>query len=169
MLIELRPLTHEDAEAHCAGEDELTVHWYTGGYGTVAGTRAYFDTLAENAAAGRGKRGFGVWLDGHLAGYVDCDPDNDDGLEAGDVNISYGVHPWARGRGVAVEAVRAICDFIREEGLGTRAAIRVEPENTSSVRVAEKSGFEFVREFASTTDQHEDGSAATMRLYLLDL
>lgn len=45
-----------------------------------------------------------VWLDGRLAGYVDCDPEVRDGLAAGDVNVSYAVHPWARGRGVAVEA-----------------------------------------------------------------
>lgn len=169
MSIELRPLTREDAHAHCAGEDELTVHWLTGGYGTVAGTAAYIDQLAENAAAGRGKRGFGVWLDGRLAGYVDFDPDNDDGLEPDDINLSYSVHPWARGRGVAVDAVRATCDVLRRNDIGARAAIRVEPENTASVRVAERCGFRYVRDFPSTTDRHDDGSPVTMSLYLLDL
>ena len=57
------------------------MRWLTGCYGTVEGTAAYFDWLARNAVAERGKRGFGVWLDGHLAGYVDCDPDVGDGLE----------------------------------------------------------------------------------------
>jgi len=100
VTIELRPLTRADAEAHCAGEDEQTVHWLTGGYGTVEGTTVYFDWLAGNAAAARGKRGFGVWLDRRLAGYVDCDPDVGDGLEAVDVNVSYAVHPRApRSRG----------------------------------------------------------------------
>lgn len=169
MHVELRPLTAEDAEAHCAGEDEDTVRWLTGGYGTIEGTRDYFEMLSENALAGRGKRGFGVWLDGRLAGYVDCDPDLTDGLDAGDVNISYGVHPWARGRGIAVEAVRSICGFIRDERLGTCAAIRVEPENTASVRVAEKSDFTFIREFVSATDTHPDSSPATMALYRRDL
>lgn len=169
MRIELHPLEHGHAEAHCAGEDELTVRWLSGGIGTVEGTRIYFDHLAENAAAARGKRGFGVWLDGRLAGYVDFDPDNADGLEPGDVNISYGVHPWARGRGVAVEAVNLICEHIRQAGVGHRAAIRVEPENTASVRVAEKSGFRFVHSFTSTTDTHTDGAPVTFSLYVLDL
>jgi RimJ/RimL family protein N-acetyltransferase len=172
VIIELRPLTRADAAAHCAGEDEQTVRWLTGGYGTAEGTAAYFGWLARNAAAGQGKRGFGVWLDGRLAGYVDCDPDVRDGLDAGDVpvvNVSYAVHPWARRRGVAVEAVRLICEFVRTNHIGTRAAIRVEPENEASVGVARKCGFTYVRDFSSTTDTHDDGTPVTMSLYLLDL
>ncbi|MFT4136130.1 GNAT family N-acetyltransferase [Microbacterium sp.] len=167
--VELRPLTHADAEAHCAGEDEQTVRWLTGGYGTVEGTRAYFDVLAGNAAAGRGKRGFGLWRDGRLAGYVDFDPDNADGLQPGDVNISYAVHPWARGSGVASEAVLAICQRLRDEDIGRRVAIRVEPENVASVRVAEKCGFRPAGSFTSSTDTHPDGTPVVLSLYLLDL
>ncbi len=168
VTIDLRPLTRADAAVHCAGEDEQTVRWLTGGYGTVEGTADYFDWLASNAAAGQGKRGFGVWLDGRLAGYVDCDPDITDGLQAGDVNVSYAVHPWARGRGVAVEAVRLICAFIRANEIGMRAAIRVDPANEASARVARKCGFSYVREFVSATDTH-DGVLVTLSLYLLDL
>ncbi|MGC3955009.1 MAG: GNAT family N-acetyltransferase [Propionicimonas sp.] len=169
MTVELRPLRQEDAEAHCAGEDGETVRWLTGDYGTVEGTRAYFDLLAENAAAGLGKRGFGVWRDGRLAGYVDFDPDDGDGLEPGDVNLSYAVHPWARGTGVASESVLAVCALLRDQGIGRRAAIRVEPENAASVRVAEKCGFRHVHRFTSSTDTHDDGSPLLLSLYLLEL
>jgi RimJ/RimL family protein N-acetyltransferase len=172
VIIELRPLTRADAAAHCAGEDEQTVRWLTGGYGTAEGTAAYFGWLARNAAAGQGKRGFGVWLDGRLAGYVDCDPDVRDGLDAGDVpvvNVSYAVHPWARRRGVAVEAVRLICGFVRANQIGTRAAIRVDPENEASAGVARNCGFTYVRDFSSATDTHDDGTPVTLSLYLLDL
>ena len=170
MIIELRPLTHEDAEAHCAGEDAETVRWLTGGYGTIDGTCAYFDVLAENAAAGRGKRGYGVWWDGRLAGYVDYDPSGElDGLEPGDVNLSYTVHPWARGSGVASAAVVEVCQRLREEGTGRRAAIRAEPENSASVRVAEKCGFQYLRRVASSEDTHDDGSPIIMDVYVLDL
>lgn len=169
MAVELRPLTHADAEAHCDGEDEATVRWLTGDYGTVEGTRTYFDVLAGNAAAERGKRGFGVWRDGRLAGYVDFDPDVDDGLEPDDVNLSYAVHPWARGSGVASEAVLAVCRRLREQGLGRRAAIRVEQENAASLRVAEKCGFRRVRSFTSASDRHDDGSPVVLLLYVLDL
>lgn len=169
VTIELRPLARADAAEHCAGEDEQTVRWLTGGYGSVEGTAAYFDMLARNAAAGRGKRGSGIWLDGRQAGYVDCDPDISDGLEAGDVNLSYAVHPWARGRGVAVEAVGLICAVIRANRMGTRAAIRVQPDNKASVRVAQKCAFTYVRDFASTTDTHTDGTPVTLSLYLFEL
>ncbi|MFF1817318.1 GNAT family N-acetyltransferase [Kribbella sp. NPDC058245] len=169
MTIELRPLTAADAEAHCAGEDELTVRWLTGGYGDAEGTAEFFEGLAANASAGVGKRGFGVWMDGRLCGYVDYTPDLDDGIEPDDVALAYAVHPWARGQGVAVEAVRLICDVLRAEGIGTRAAIRVEPENVGSVRVAQKAGFRYVRDYPSNRDTHPDGTPTTFSLYLLDL
>ncbi len=54
MTVELRPLTSADAEAHCAGEDELTVRWLTGGYGDAEGTIEYFEWLASNADADAG-------------------------------------------------------------------------------------------------------------------
>ncbi len=149
-------------------EDDQTVRWLTGGYGTVDGTSEYFDWLAQHAAAGHGKRGFGVWLDGRLAGYVDCDPNVLDGLEPGDVNLSYAVHPWARGRGLAVEAVRLICEFIQVNDIGVRAALRIEPENEASVRVAEKCAFTHVRDFPST-DTDDGGNPVTLSLYLLAL
>src|SRR3954453_13545337 len=164
MGITLRALTDGDVEAHNAGEDEHTVRWLTGGYGTVESTTAHFGRLADNARAESGKRGFGVCLDGRLAGYVDCDPDVGDGLEPGDVNISYAVHPWARGRGVAGESVRLMCEYIRKQRIGTRSAIRVDPGNHWSVRVAEKSGFVHVRNFTSGVDKQPDGSPVTMRL-----
>ena len=83
-----------------------------------------------------------------------------------DVNLSYAVHPWARGRGVAPAAVALLCDFVRKHRIGSRAALRVEPENVASVRVAEKCGFTHVGDFVSTTDTHADGSPVTMSLYL---
>ncbi|MDE9366390.1 GNAT family N-acetyltransferase [Luteipulveratus sp. YIM 133132] len=171
MTIELRPLTAADAEAHCAGEDELTVRWLTGGYGTVEGTIEYFERLAENAATGVGKRGFGVWKSGRLCGYIDYTPGLDGGLNPGQsaLSLAYAVHPWARGHGVAAEAVRLICDVLRTDRLGTRAAIRVEPDNSASVRVAQKAGFRYVRDFSSERDPQPDGTPTTFSLYVLDL
>jgi len=83
--------------------------------------------------------------------------------------VSYAVHPWARGRGVAVEAVRLICAFVGANQIGTRMAIRVEPENEASVRVARKCGFSYVRDCVSTTDTDDDGTPVTLSFYLLEL
>ena len=49
MTIEVRPFTTGGAAAHCAGEDELIVCWFTGGYGDVEGTLEYFEWLASKA------------------------------------------------------------------------------------------------------------------------
>ncbi len=140
-VIELRPLTEADVEAHNRGEDEETIRWLSESRSTTRATADHFSLLADNARQRSGKRGFGVWLDGVLAGYVDCDPTVAELPEVGDVNIAYGVHPWARRRGVAVEAVGKICAFIVSEQIGTRAIIRVDPANTASVGVARAAGF----------------------------
>lgn len=169
MNVELRPLTSADIQAHNAGEDEETVRWLTGGYGTAETTAAHVEMLARNLVRGEGQRGFGVWLDGALAGYVDCNPEVTDGLGTGDVNVTYAVHPWARGRGVAGEAVELICEFILDQRAGSRAAIRTNSHNRASIRVAEKCGFRFDREFSSTTDTNPDGTPAALSLYLRDL
>lgn len=169
MSIELRALREEDVAAHNAGEDERTIRWLTGSPSTDASTSAHFSMLRTNLARDQGPRGFGVWLDGALAGYVDCDPEVTDGLEPGDVNITYAVHAWARGRGVAGAAVDLICAYMSEHGVGTRAAIRADPGNRASIRVAEKAGFRFVREFSSATDTLPDGTPAILRLYVRDL
>jgi RimJ/RimL family protein N-acetyltransferase len=115
------------------------------------------------------RAGFGICLSGQLCGYIDYNPDLDDGLEPDDVSLAYGVHAWARGRGVAVEAVRLTCDVLRRDGIGRRAAILVEPENLRSVRVAQKAGFTYVRDFPSQQDTEPDGTPKTFSLYLLDL
>jgi RimJ/RimL family protein N-acetyltransferase len=65
--------------------------------------------------------------------------------------------------------VQQVCDLLRSRGLGLRAAIRVEPQNDASVRVAQKAGFRFVCEFASTTDRDADGTPKLMNLYVLEL
>lgn len=76
---------------------------------------------------------------------------------------------FAGGRCIAVDAVRLVCAVLRERGIGERAAMRVDPMNLRSVRVAEKAGFTFVRDFVSGTDTHADGSPTTLSLYVLDL
>ena len=57
-------------------------------------------------------------------------------------------------------------EHMRDQRIGTRAAIRVEPGNHASIRVAEKCGFDYVHDFTSATDKQPDGSPARMRLYV---
>lgn len=164
-MIELRALAAEDIEAHIAGEDDEVVRWLSGAPATEESTRRHFAALARNAAVGVGKRGFGVWLDGRLAGYVDFDPEHDESSAAGDVNLAYSVHPWARRRSVATCAVRLVCEHLVAEGIGERAIIRVERENAGSVAVARRSGFDFLGEEWSNTERDAAGEPVVFAVY----
>ncbi len=169
MEIELRRLTADDVEAHNAGEDAETIRWLVGRPSTDESTASHIAVLADNLERGEGKIGYGVWVDGRLGGYVDYDPGVGDGLEPGQVNITYAVHPWARRRGVASAAVGLLLEEMAERGVGTHAAIRVDPQNTASRGVAERSGFALAREVFSSTDTRPDGTPSTLLVYLREL
>lgn len=62
----------------------------------------------------------------------------------GEVEIGYGICPSFQGRGVATEAVVALCDFAKSR---TRVVLaETDRENVASQRVLEKSGFQSVGE-----------------------
>ena len=168
-MIELRPLTAEDVAEHNAGEDEETVRWLSGEPGTFESTLSHFETLASNERRNAGKRGFGVWSDGRLAGYVDCDPDLPDLPGPNDVNIAYAVHPWARGRGVGAEAVQLMCEYIRRNRIGDRVVARIERENVASVALVTRLGFEHIDDITSIDDNDRDGEPVIYGVYALSL
>jgi RimJ/RimL family protein N-acetyltransferase len=55
--------------------------------------------------------------------------------------IGYWIAPWARGRGVATRAVRALAEWGSEEFELRRVELIIAVENEASNRVAEKAGF----------------------------
>ncbi|WP_165831729.1 GNAT family N-acetyltransferase [Brachybacterium endophyticum] len=167
--ITLHPLTPDDAAAIVAAEDESTIRFLSGGRSTVDGTRAYIERLDREAAAGKRKRTFGIWVEGSLVGTIDYDPDVTDGLDPGDVNIAYGVASRMRGRGIAVRAVELVCAIIRERGVGDRAAIRTADDNPASQKVASRAGFQHLRTFESATDVDGLGAPLMMQAYVRDL
>jgi len=170
-VIELRPLSEGDVAGHMAGEDAAVIKWLTGSAATWDSTYRHFKTLAANAAHGVGKRGFGVWLDDELAGYVDFDPDDPDLPEPGDVNIAYAVHPWARRRSMATDAVLLVCAQLRQDGIGKRAIIRTHPLNRASIGVARACGFRPVSAPFSGQDHvsETDDASADYVVFALDL
>lgn len=163
--ITLRPLTDAHVEAHNAGEDDEVIRWLSGRASTIESTRRHIAMLAANAQAGRGKRGWGIWWEGRLAGYVDADPDSTEVPAAGDVNIAYSVHPWARGRGVASAAVQAVCRRLEEEHVGRRAIIRADRRNAPSIAVALRCSFVPLGEAPSAKERDERGRPVTYRVF----
>jgi RimJ/RimL family protein N-acetyltransferase len=56
--------------------------------------------------------------------------------------------PWAHGRGLATEAVRAVLAWSDANLPGTRTVCMIDPGNRASMRVADKCGY---RVYAETT------------------
>jgi RimJ/RimL family protein N-acetyltransferase len=59
----------------------------------------------------------------------------------GAVEVFYELVPEARGRGLATEAVQALCDWAQANG-ATRVIAKIEPDNIFSRRVLERCGFQ---------------------------
>ena len=97
--------------------------------------------------------GFGYWVvretaSGRFVGEVgfgdfrrELDPPFGDTPE-----IGWALSPWAQGRGFAAEAVRAAVDW-GDARRFARTVCMISPENTPSIRVAERVGY---REYART-------------------
>ncbi len=68
-----------------------------------------------------------------------------DGLQA---EIGYTLAPWARGRGLATEAVAAILDLLFSEGVH-RVVAGVDPANDASAKLLQRLGFRHEGRFVS--------------------
>ena len=63
------------------------------------------------------------------------------------VSLSYGVAPYARGRGIASRAVRLAAEWALAQGGFDRVELKIARSHYESQRVAEKAGFRFVERF----------------------
>ncbi len=101
-----------------------------------------------------------VDIDGAYRGTVDLRPE--DGAWA---ELGFGLHPAARGRGVAARAVGAVLDW-GFDALGLAGVTwRADVENTASLRVAQRCGFTVegrVRGLLLHRGQRVDGVIATL-------
>ena len=114
------------------------------------------------------------WQDGSRAGFAILSPEGsflgfsgivDLDLDALQGEIGYVVAKEARGRGVAVRALRLISDWALD-GLGLqRVELHIGPENGASVRVAERCGY--VREGVLRSLHFKDDLRADTVIYSL--
>lgn len=141
-VIQLRPLTQADASAHLAGEDEEMAKWLNGGRSTDTTVQTAIDNFEDQWRTGGPRRAFGVFdcSDGQLIGFVEAN------LELlgnpAEANIAYGVFPGWRGRGFAARAIDLVAKYLRSATEARVIVLQIAPENTRSIRVAEKAGFE---------------------------
>lgn len=113
-------------------EDELTVrfthvpHPYTQDH-----LRSFMD------APPTGVTRWVIVVEGRYAGNIEMRQQS--GHEA---KLGYTAAPWARGRGVMADAVRAVTQHAHEAGIH-RVELRAAVDNHASRRVAERAGFTF--------------------------
>ena len=126
-VVTLRAPRPEDAQALIEGRDDEFFRWIGPGS----------DTPRPVAC---------VWVDDALVGWVDYDREHD-WLEPGEVNVGYYLFPSARGRGYASRAVELLLLHLERETEHTVATILIDRENTRSLELAHRLGFEATREF----------------------
>ena len=147
----LRPLVPEDA----AGlfriiSDPDNVRYLGTISSSVEQVRGYIDShIAANAPHGLGFCAAVLRSTGDVIGRAGLFLSNIDGKD--EVELAYLFDKAHWGRGYATESARAFVDYGDRIGAGRMIAI-VHPQNTASIRVAEKSGFVYERELSNYKD-----------------
>ena len=140
--LRLRPYLPEDApDVALACRDELTQRWLP-----LPNPYTDADALAWCTEISPGFRASGEGIEWAAVRRTDDRLVGSFGLKRTDwrgrsSEIGYWVAPWARGEGVAVEALQAIARWLLLEQGFERMVLRAATGNTASQRVAEKAGF----------------------------
>ena len=143
--LELRALTIEDAEAFFALNSNENVMRFTGEppLQSVAEARDALELYPDFETRGYGRWGCILKSEQRVIGF--CGLKYLDDLDA--VDIGYRFLPEYWGQGFATEACKASLDFGFEVLKLDRIIGLVLPDNPASIRVLEKIGMQFEREF----------------------
>lgn len=142
-VIRLRCLTLADAAGQVAGEDADWIRWFSGGPGSIEGVSRWIQKNRDEWINGGSRLNWAVLKvsSGELVGNVEANLAQE-WLEAGEVNISYGVFARHRGQGIALRAVDLVCQWLaRDRADALVAVIQVEPENVHSMQIPRTSNF----------------------------
>ena len=85
---------------------------------------------------------FAVTVDGAIVGWVDFDRGERTWLDDSQVNIGYSIQPEHRGQGYATRAVQLLVHHLAQETDVRTATLLISPENTSSLAIAARAGFD---------------------------
>ena len=132
-VVELRPSTPDDAPLIIAARDAAFRRFI--GEGSAAPAPEYVIVVSRA-----------------VVGWVDHDRDDDRWWLAPDeVNIGYHVFPSHRGCGYATRAVRLMVEHLRTDTDWETATLLIHPDNTASLMVAERNGFERAKDVEERT------------------
>jgi RimJ/RimL family protein N-acetyltransferase len=84
---------------------------------------------------------FCITIDGRVLGWVDFDRDEREWLDHDEVNLGYGLHPEARGRGAASRSVMLMLHHLAQTTDVRTATLLIHPENEWSLGVSRRCGF----------------------------
>lgn len=142
-VIFLRPQTAEDAADHLAGEDEDMARWVSGGRSTPATVETFIRNNQESWRTDGPRRSFGVFdcASNRLIGFIEVNLARLVG--PGEVNVSYGIFPQWRRKGLALRAINLMDQYLRTATEARQIVLRIFPANTASLKLAEKAGFTF--------------------------
>lgn len=121
-VVTLKPPGAGDAQRLVAGRDEEFHRWLGPGAETPSPVAC-------------------VWVGNELVGWIDYDLEHD-WLAPGEVNVGYYLFPSARGKGYASRALELLLGHLARHTEHTVATLVIDPENSRSLRVARRLGFE---------------------------
>lgn len=142
-VIFLRPLIPEDAADHLAGEDDELARWVSGGRSTLVTVKAFIRKNQESWRIGGPRRSFGIFdcASRQLMGFIEVNLARL--VNPGEVNVSYGIFPQWRRKGLALRAIDLMDQYLRTATEARQIVLRIAPENHASLKLAEKAGFTF--------------------------
>ncbi|HWB39066.1 MAG TPA: GNAT family N-acetyltransferase [Candidatus Saccharimonadales bacterium] len=136
----LRQLQKNEAEVLFALTDANREHigtWLPWVETTLApsDSQAFIEKMLASRQDGT-EYGYGIYVDGQLAGHIVLRPKTDD-----EADIGYWIAASVSGHGHTTAAVEALCKLGFEALKVPKIIIKAQPDNLASNRVAEKAGF----------------------------
>ncbi len=144
-VILLRPLHMGDAADHLAGEDEAIARWLSGGRSTIETVQTYINSCEEQWRNNGPRKAFGIFtLDtGKLIGCIEANLDLP--VTPGQANVSFGIFPAWRGKGIVGRAINLMSEYLRGATQIGQMVARISLLNEASLRAVQRAGFRLVR------------------------